>query len=218
MRGRQGEGVPRHRSAALGGYKTSHHPEESRRGNRRGPVHAHRAPASQDDFFRTEGPGPNWRPEELFLRREPGELFVRRNPRIRSGGSNLVDLWPIDAVLGTQHVSCAVPLRIGHPGYQLFGQAEVPVVGPFSLTTSATTEFGMLPLRAGVVGLAVEPEKLGHDGAIHTVEEVDFPPEGSRRESHRSQCMADIVLAVPERTLAILPGLPPKNGRQPHEE
>jgi hypothetical protein len=76
----------------------------------------------------------------------------------------------------------------------------------------------MLPLRAGVVGLAVESEKLGHGGAAHTVEEADIPPEGSRRESHRPQRMADIVLAVPECTLAILPGLPPKNGRQPHEE
>src|ERR1035441_9918043 len=60
---------------------------------------------------------PNWRPEEVFLRREPGELFVGRNPRIRGGNSHLVDHWPIDAVLGTEHVSRAVPWRSGHLGY-----------------------------------------------------------------------------------------------------
>jgi hypothetical protein len=71
----------------------------------------------------------------------------------------LVDHWPIDAVLGTQHVSCAVPLRIGHLGYQLFGQAEAPVAGPF-LPDHKRYEFGMLSLRASIVGLAVESEKL----------------------------------------------------------
>src|ERR1035438_1948696 len=50
------------------------------------------------------------------------------------------------------------------------------------------------------------------------IEEAEFPPEGRRREPHRPQRMTDIVLAVPERTLAILPGLPPMNGREPHEE
>src|ERR1035441_4842231 len=204
--GAPGLGVPRHRSAVSGGYETSHHPEEGRRWNRCGPVHAHRAPAPQDDFFRGEGPGPNWRPEELFLRRESGELFVRRNPRIRSGGSHLVDHWPIDAVPGAQHVSCAVPLRIGHLSYKLSGQAEAPIAGPF-LPDHKGHEFGNLPLRAAVGVLAGESEKLGHGGAAHTVEEADFPPEGSRCESHCPQRMADIVLAVAERTLAILPGL-----------
>jgi hypothetical protein len=110
-------------------------------------------------FSAVKAPDRTGAPEELFLRREPGELFVGRNPRIRSGESHLVDHWPIDAVLGTQHVSRAVPSRIGHLGYQLFGQAEAPVVGPF-LPDHKRHEFGMLSLRAGVVGLAVESEKL----------------------------------------------------------
>ncbi len=71
----------------------------------------------------------------------------------------------------------------------------------------------MLPLGTDAISLAVESEKFGHGSATHTVEEADLPPEGSCRESHRPQRMADIVLAVPKRTLAILPGLPPKNGR-----
>ena len=53
---------------------------------------------------------------------------------------------------------------------------------------------------------------------VYTVEEEEFPAQGSRREAHRPQRMTDIVLAVPERALAILPGLSPKNGREPHEE
>src|ERR1035438_4336890 len=44
------------------------------------------------------------------------------------------------------------------------------------------------------------------------IEETEFPPKGSRREPHRPQRVTDIVVAVPERTLAILPGLPPMNG------
>jgi hypothetical protein len=30
--------------------------------------------------------------------------------------------------------------------------------------------------------------------------------------------MSDVVLAVPERALAVLPGLPPENGREAHQE
>src|ERR1039458_2356178 len=112
-----GQGVPRHRSAVSGGYETSQHPEEGRPRNRCGPVHAHRASATQDDPFRSEGSAPNWRSEELFLRREPGKLFVGRNPQIRSGDSHLVDHRPIDAVLGTQRVGRAVPLRRAYLGY-----------------------------------------------------------------------------------------------------
>ena len=41
----------------------------------------------------------------------------------------------------------------------LFGQAEAPVTGPV-LPDDNCQEFGMLSLRAGVVGLAVESEKL----------------------------------------------------------
>src|SRR5579872_5565972 len=70
------DGVPRHRSTVSGGHETSEHPEERRRGYRRGRVHAHRASAPQDHFVRGERTGPNGRLEEFFLRREPRELVV----------------------------------------------------------------------------------------------------------------------------------------------
>ena len=120
-------------------------------------------------------------------------------------------------MLKTQHVGSAIPLRIGHLSYQVFGQAEAAVAAPF-LSDDKRHEFGMLPLRAGVVGIAVESEKLGQGRATDAVEKADFPPEGGRRESHRPQRVADIMLAVPERALSIFPGLAPKNGRQPDEE
>ena len=83
MRGRQGiasHGIAR---PSRVGTRRAEHPEERRRGDCGGSVHAHRASAPQDDFLRGERTGPNWRLEEFSLRREPGEIFVDRNPRIR---------------------------------------------------------------------------------------------------------------------------------------
>ena len=104
-----GNSVPRHGSPVSGGHEASEHPEERRRGNCGGCVHAHGASAAQDDFLRSERTGSNWRLEEFPLPRKPGEIFVDRSRRIRSGTSNLVDHRPVDDMLGTQHVGRAIP-------------------------------------------------------------------------------------------------------------
>jgi hypothetical protein len=44
-------------------------------------------------------------------------------------------------------------------GYYLFGPAEAPVTGPVPPDDNCQ-EFGTFSLRAGVVGVAVESEKL----------------------------------------------------------
>src|SRR5262249_17347113 len=51
-----------------------------------------------------------------------------------------------------------------------------------------------------------------------TVEEEEFPAQGGSREAQSPKDMPDVMLAVPERALAILPGLSPMNGREPHED
>jgi len=76
----------------------------------------------------------------------------------------------------------------------------------------------MLSLRAGVVDITVESEKLRYDVITHTIEEAEFPSQGGSRKAQGPQRMTDVVLAVPERTLAILRGLSPMNGREPDEE
>ncbi len=84
--------------------------------------------------------------------------------KVRCGGSHLVDHWPIGAVLRTRWVSLAVPPRSGHLGYQLVGQAGVPVARLF-LSGQKRHEFRVLSLRASVISFAVKPEKLRHGGA-----------------------------------------------------
>ena len=64
------------------------------------------------------------------------------------------------------------------------GQADSLVSCSFLPDPDKRHEFGMLPLRGSVVGFAVESEKLSNGGTTHAVEEMDFPSEGSRRESH----------------------------------
>src|SRR5439155_25705325 len=80
-----GNSVPRHGSPVSGGHETTEHPEEHRRGNCCGCVHAHGASAAQNDFLCGERTGSSWRLEEFPLRRKPGEIFVDRSRRIRSG-------------------------------------------------------------------------------------------------------------------------------------
>src|ERR1700730_6588807 len=50
------------------------------------------------------------------------------------------------------------------------------------------------------------------------IENVKFPAKSGGRETHRPQRMTDILLAISECTLAVLPSLPPVNGGQSHEE
>src|SRR6202022_2473941 len=66
-----GNSVPRHGSPVSGGHETSEHPEERRRGNCGGCVHAHGASAAQDDLPHGERTGSNWRLERVPLRRKP---------------------------------------------------------------------------------------------------------------------------------------------------
>ena len=93
--------------------------------DRCGRVHADRAPAPQDNFFRSEGAGPNWRPEKLFLRRESWRIL-----RLPQGFQFVVAAatWSITGqstpCSRTQHVCSAVPLRTGHLGHQFFGKTE----------------------------------------------------------------------------------------------
>src|SRR5579863_5604633 len=212
-----GQHVPWHRPFIPSGYKTSHHPKKGCRRDCRGCIHADRTPAPEDDLFCTEGTRPNWRSEKLYFRGEAGELLVCYDLRIHSGGSYLVNYRPFHAVLRTQYVCIAVPLRVGHPGNNVFGQADRAVAAIF-LSDHEREEFGMLPLSSHVVSIAVESEKLGQSCSSYPVEKADSPTEGSRCKAQRAQCVADIKLAIPERTLSILPGLTPKNRRQSHEE
>ena len=77
----------------------------------------------------------------------------------------------------------------------------------------------MLSLGAGgIVRIAIEPEELRDGGVVHAVEEEEFPSESCGREAHCPERVADVVLAIPERALAILPGFSPVNGGEPDEE
>jgi CheY-like chemotaxis protein len=51
-----GNSAPRHGSPVSGGHETREHPEERRRGNCSGCVHAHGASAAQDAFFAVNAP------------------------------------------------------------------------------------------------------------------------------------------------------------------
>ncbi len=60
-----------------------------------------------------------------------------------------------------------------------------------------------MSLRAGVVAVAVESEKLRH--GVYTVEDEEFPAKGSSREAQSPRGMTHVMLAVPKRALAPLP-------------
>jgi hypothetical protein len=153
-----GNGIPGHGSPVSSRHETRQHPEERRRRDGRGGIHAHGTPAPQDHSLGGERAYPNWRLEEFFLGRKAGKIFVDRHRRIRGGTSHLVDHGPIDPVLDTERIRHAVPSGSAHVTDALFRQLQASGSGPI-LRYDECQEFGMLSLRAVVVGITVESEQ-----------------------------------------------------------
>ena len=139
----------------------------------------------------------------------------RRASGSSRGLRNLVDHGPLDAVLGAQRVGPAAPLCADAACRQ-----PVQKLRRRQWTTGCDQceKLRLLTLRRPVVVTAAEPEET-RDGAVaDPVEEHQAPAESRRRNAQGCKCMPSIVLAVSERALTVLPGFPPMDRREPHEE
>ncbi len=65
---------------------------------------------------------------------------------------------------------------------------------------------------------AAKTKEAGDGAMARAVEKHQSPAESRCRDTHGGKRVSDIVLALPERALTILPGFPPMDRRQTHEE
>ena len=79
-------------------------------------------------------------------------------------------------------------------------------------------QLAAFPLGALEVGAAVEAEQRVDRFVRHVVEHQRRPAERGRRDAHRADGVAGVVLAVAEGALAVLPGLAPVDRRETHQE
>ena len=77
---------------------------------------------------------------------------------------------------------------------------------------------GLFRLGLDEVLVPLDARECGNGAMRPRRQESRSPPQYCRRRRHRRNGMTEIVLAIPECTLAVLPGLTPVNGRQGHEE
>src|ERR1017187_5159638 len=76
----------------------------------------------------------------------------------------------------------------------------------------------LLTLCHSVVVTAAEPEETSNGAVADSVEEYQAPTKSGRRNAQGCKCMPSIVLAISERAFAVLPGFPPMDRREAHEE
>src|SRR5262245_50965130 len=64
----------------------------------------------------------------------------------------------------------------------------------------------------------IGPQQMRYSVLFQAIEQYHVPSEGRSGDPSCPDRMADIVVAVPERSFAILPCFPPMNGREPEEK
>jgi len=88
------------------------------------------------------------------------------------------------------------------------GRAKRHEVHP-ALRRHECDEIRMLTLGVPVVGIAVEPEELGHTGIARAAEEEQPPAQRGAEMRIVASALPNVVLTVTKGALAVLPGLPP---------
>ena len=212
--GTPGDGVPGDGAARPPGRgQAGHHPEESRGIEGRRPIHAHGAPAPEDHPFGREGPCGH---RGLVLPGGEGIEILPGDRRCPAGSrrGHGVDHRPVGQMLGAQYVRGAVP----RGGDQVLGGRPRPARRDLRARRDDGQERGILGLRARVVCLAVEAEEPGQRGWLGVFEQAERPAQGGGGEAQGSERVTDVVLAITEGALAVLPCLAPGDGRQAHEE
>ena len=140
---------------------------------------------------------------------------IDTRPKRRVAPRYLSDHRPLDAVFRAQGVGPALPEHTTAVRPHL---AQAAWNRRRKLGCDQSEKLRLLPLCLAEILIAVEPKQAG-DGAIAVaVEEHQSPAESRGRDAHGGKRVPDIVLAVPERALTVLPGFSPKDGRQTHEE
>ena len=137
--------------------------------------------------------------------------------------------------LADRRVACATSSITGHStlcsGLSVLALPHhcapmLPAVSPFSSRGDVNGTTGcdqcqklrLLTLCRSVVVIAAEPEET-RDGAVaDPVEEHQAPAKSRRRNAQGCKGMPSIVLAISERALTVLPGFPPMDRREAHEE
>lgn len=64
----------------------------------------------------------------------------------------------------------------------------------------------------------IQPHDTFQIRKTKSIEQLDVPAEGRGGEGERGDGMADVVVAVPEGALSVLPGLPPEDGGYANEK
>src|SRR5689334_7398540 len=77
---------------------------------------------------------------------------------------------------------------------------------------------GVFAFRVTVVVVAIEAEQRGDVRVGPSRQQRQAPAEQRRREPQRADRVTDVVLTVPKRALAVLPGLAPEDRGQADEK